>query len=622
MLTGRNIISAGIVLVSALLLSTVAGCSKISTEVVPRARVEEGPVTYAIGIKGSNDACIAMEDNGDATKSEIASNGLSVDWKDGDEIAVWAYDADKESYSFENRRFKRIGSCAEEALFTADFAQAMAQGNYRYYACYPVPLSVSGTRATFDLPAVQNGKSANGTDIMVATPVEHGALKKHKTGDYSELYLKMKHLTHLLNFFLPAGVNGLYGESLERIVIDFPFYVAGTVTKDIAGAGEASLSNGVSRIELKLDEPLAPSTENVRKYASASIFPVSSGAEDQINISVYSKNWRGTVRSVRLNGRDFQAGHATDVNMLVTDIYPYYTLAFQLGANNLGENIQKITFTLAQAGHRLGDDGGRNYVLEPGGDITPGTTVEFQYENQADFLAMAGQTIDIQYDSEHVESHQSIVLPNLSGMTRYTSSMTVPYLLYEDFSEVSGFSSNDAYSSSFNSGEKDPVSFLNGWTGSRVGGSAGKSVRLAARRETSARYHSRIDSAPLAKIKAPVTVKLTFRYGMAEKHGGIASKQYGMDFFIGYVRQTQGYSCPTSGEKHGTFEGAATSINETNGSWTNLPHTYSGTLNLPAVDSDNPVNRISWFASVENHAGANNNTDWLYIDDVVVQVNN
>ena len=81
MLTGRNIISAGIVLVSALLLSTVAGCSKISTEVVPRARVEEGPVTYAIGIKGSNDACIAMEDNGDATKSEIASNGLSVDWK-------------------------------------------------------------------------------------------------------------------------------------------------------------------------------------------------------------------------------------------------------------------------------------------------------------------------------------------------------------------------------------------------------------------------------------------------------------------------------------------------------------------------------------------------------------
>ena len=618
MLTGRNIISAGIVLVSALLLSTVAGCSKISTEVVPRTRVEEGPFTYAIGIKGSNDACIAMEDNGDATKSEIASNGLSVNWKDGDEIAVWAYDADKESYSFENRRFKRIGSCAEEGLFTADFAQAMAQGNYRYYACYPVPLSVSGTQATFSLPAVQNGKSANGTDIMVATPVEHGALKKHKTGDYSELYLKMKHLTHLLNFFLPAGVNGLYGESLERIVIDFPFYVAGTVTKDIAGAGEASLSNGVSRIELKLDEPLAPSTENVRKYASASIFPVSSGAEDQINISVYSKNWRGTVRSVRLNGRNFQAGHATDVNMLVTDIYPYYTLAFQLGANNLGENIQKITFTLAQAGHRLGDDGGRSYVLEPGGDITPGTTVEFQYENQADFLAMAGQTIDIQYDSEHVESHQSIVLPNLSGMTRYTGSMTVPYLLYEDFSEVEEFSEDDEHATSSTDAFDRYYVFKNlpGWTGGRVGGKAGNCIRIAGHRESGmwidAHYMARVESAPMPRIKKEVDVKVSFRYGT--NAGGIS--KYGQTVYVGYVTSAQTYK---SSSNAGTYP-IDFYTDELTGSWTNKPHTFNGVIQGFPAGSEN---RISWRNDPKHSSDfASNTTSWLYIDDVVVQVNN
>ncbi len=49
-------------------------------------------------------------------------------------------------------------------------------GTYTYMCCYPVPSSVNGTKATFNLPAVQDGKASGGADIMIATPVEHGPL--------------------------------------------------------------------------------------------------------------------------------------------------------------------------------------------------------------------------------------------------------------------------------------------------------------------------------------------------------------------------------------------------------------------------------------------------------------
>ena len=43
---------------------------------------------------------------------------------------------------------------------------------------------------------------------------------------------------------------------------------------------------------------------------------------------------------------------------------------------------------------------------------------------------------------------------------------------------------------------------------------------------------------------------------------------------------------------------------------------------LYSVPAGKSVIRISWRTVIEHMAGVNNNTDWLYIDNVFVSVNN
>ncbi|MBQ3658980.1 MAG: hypothetical protein II963_02350, partial [Bacteroidales bacterium] len=152
-----------------------------------------------------------------------------------------------------------------------------------------------------------------------------------------------------------------------------------------------------------------------------------------------------------------------------------------------------------------------------------------------------------------------------------------------------------------------------------IGASAGQSIRIACRRETSADYHARVDAAPLSgTIKSPVDLSVEFDYGANNQFGGISiitNPDVGQTCYVGYVTSTQGYK---SGATDGTFEsGNSFYVKEYSGSYTSTPNTAQYTIhNVPAGG----VFRLTIRTEIEHQAGTNNTTAWLYIDNVKIKI--
>ncbi len=557
---------------------------------------------------------------GTVTRSQINDDGLSAEWTEGDKVSLFARNSSG-SWTLSGQQFKLYGGTDNDmAAFTATLPQPMPEDEYEYIACYPEPVSVSGTRVSCILPSVQNGRASGGADIMVSAPAVSGPLTTIPAAeDYSTLRVSMKHLIHLLRFYLPEGSNGLNGEDIQRIDVQMPVPVCGNLEYDITDPESTlELTDGSSSLSLNLDRPIGPSTETARDYACAAVAPFTASDGDVMDITMYSESWKASVEAISLNGRDFKSGHATAVKLTVKDIKPIFCLYFNLVANNIGEPVRKITFT-APSGCVFSDGGSNEYVYEPGGDIAVGTQIRIQFEDEAAFRAFNGQTVQVAYDSDHVLAYQNVTPSTVSG-TVSNVSLTAPYLLDEDFSVVPSFSSDDKYKTSSTGSMSAYGPFLNGWSGGRIGASAGSMVRLACRRETGlwveALYDSRMESAPIATIKSPVSLKVSFDYG-GNGNGLSDSDILGQTISLGYVTSTDKYS---SGATDGTFEGSPTihiSASEYGTDWTTP---YHGAVTVPSVPAGNTV-RISWKSHMDSKpALAGNSTSWFYLDNVKVQV--
>ena len=80
---------------------------------------------------------------------------------------------------------------------------------------------------------------------------------------------------------------------------------------------------------------------------------------------------------------------------------------------------------------------------------------------------------------------------------------------------------------------------------------------------------------------------------------------------VGFIKVANNYK---SGDDDGSFT-TYFEVNETTGSYTNINHTYS--YDLTAVGA--PL-RLSWRTVPETNWGANNNTRWLYLDNIKVKI--
>ncbi len=551
-----------------------------------------------------------------ATRTVMNPDGLSSSWENGDRLAVWARNSAGE-YTLNNTPFSVYGANGPRAFFTATIDSPMPEDRYTYFAAYPVPESVSGTTATFTIPSVQDGRVGGGADIMIATPALHGPLEEVTDfSDYPRIGIKMEHILHQFRFYVPEGKDKLDGEPIEEIVLDFPKSLVGKMTADFSDPyAVPELSDGGSSITLKLSEPLEVSSAEKRNYAMASIFPASFGASDSFNIKVYSTTKIGTTEPVNLGGRTFAAGHSTPVRLIFSDVRDYARVRFSVSANNLGENADAVRLT-APDGCVWGD-GSTVYEYRPGHEITTGESFEIVFEDTDAYRAFSGKDITVTFDTEHVDASQTVRMPDMTSSLVTDISASIPYLLYEDFSGVESFNSGDLYKTS-NAGDKSPKSFLNGWTGGRVGAEAGKCIRIAARRETSADYDARVDSAPIISLKKSTDISVSYDYGINNQYGGIPilnlDGNVGQDVYIGYVTETKGYD---SGDDAGTFEAENTFYaKEYTGSYTNTPNSDSRIIHSAPTGTM----RITWRSSAEHQAGTTNTTCWLYIDNVKVQI--
>ena len=550
-----------------------------------------------------------------STRTMMNPDGLTASWEKGDRIAVWAKNSSGE-YTLNNTQFSVYGADGARAFFTATIDASMPEDRYTYFAAYPVPESVSLTKATFTIPSVQDGKVSGGADIMIANPLLHGPLEEVKElSDYTRLGMSMEHLLHQFRFYLPEGEDKLGGEAIVKMVLTFPKPVAGKLVADFTDTEAAAEFSGEEKsITLKLSEPLVNSTSSERKYAMAAFFPSSFEASESINIKIYTETKIANAYPVNLEGRTFAAGHSTPVRLRISDIREYGRLRFTVSSNNLGENANAVRLTAPQ-GCTWGD-GSTIYEYRPGHEITTGETFEIPFENLDTFRTFSGKDVTVTFDTEHVDATQTVRVPDLTTLNFAEISAGLPYLLYEDFSGVESFNSGDNYAMS-NAGSKSPKSFLNGWTGGRVGAEAGMCIRIACRRETSIGYDARVDSAPIISLKKSTDIKVSYDYGVNNKYGGIAiitDGNVGQNVYIGYVTDTKGYS---SGDDSGTFESDNTFYaKEYTGSYTSTPNSDTRIIHSAPTG----VLRITWRSAAEYQAGTTNTTCWLYLDNIKVQI--
>lgn len=547
-----------------------------------------------------------------STRTMMNPDGLTASWEKGDRIAVWAKNSSGE-YTLNNTQFSVYGADGARAFFTATIDASMPEDRYTYFATYPVPESVSLTKATFTIPSIQDGKVSGGADIMIANPLLHGPLDEvQELSDYTKLGMSMEHILHQFRLYLPEGEDKLGGEAIVKMVLTFPKPVAGKLVADFTDPEAAAEFSGEEKsITLKLSEPLVNSTSSERKYAMAAFFPSSFEASESINIKIYTETKIANAFPVNLEGRTFAAGHSTPVRLSFSDIQEYGRLRFTVSSNNLGENANAVRLTAPQ-GCTWGD-GSTIYEYRPGHEITTGETFEIPFENLDTFRTFSGKDVTVTFDTEHVDATQTVRVPDLTGLSFAEISAGLPYLLYEDFSTVEAFSSYDTFGFS-SAGSCNAVSFLNGWTGARAGAEAGKSIRVAARRESVANYDARVDSAPIIALKKESDIKVSFSWGSNNEFYKLVGGDYGQNIYLGYVTSDTAYK---SGDKTGIFEDENKFFTkEKTGTYASTPNAETMVIHSAPAG----LVRITWRTSVEYSGKGNSTTCWLYLDNIKVQI--
>lgn len=536
------------------------------------------------------------------SRTSIAANGLTTTWCNDDQIAVWG--SNGSTNVLNAQPFVVCYAMGTYAEFTADIT-AMGDGTFTYYSTHPVPASVSGTTATFPLKSLQQGPFDGTNDIMVAYPSTGLALENEE----AEVSVTYKHKMHSLRMFVPDDVDGM-GEPIRRIDITFPTQVVGDVSVDYTSpTTTATLSNGSEVVSIEIPEGLAPSSDDARQYVYALVFPATMSESDQISFMVRTDNYRSTQT---FSARTLSEGGSTPVRL--TCMPDERTiLRFAIVDNFLGEKPINVTFTA--------DIGSATAVAAESFD-------KYGYYDldMTDVENISGQTITVTYESENAIVSQQLTLPTYEAGKVTDVELTVPYLLFEDFSTVGNISSNDGYTGGFSTGTKDGVSFLNGWSGGRVGASAGTAIRIACRRETSADYPARVDTAPLSGLKAGanVSVSWTFDYSMDRQEGGVAISmpllgQYvylGSTTTQGAIKSGTNFYTSGIGGQDGSFP-VNFYLNEVGGSYTTISNTYNYVM-----ANCGSTTRLTWLTTNEHKAGATNGTFWLYIDNVRVSIAN
>jgi hypothetical protein len=526
----------------------------------------------------------------------------------------------------------------------------MPDDTYTYYCCYPVPSSVNGTKAALYVPTVQDGKVTGGADIMVATPVRHGALASvPEPEDHSGMSMTMNRMMHQFRFYVDEGGAKLNGAAISRMKVSFPFAVVGNVQVKLdEPSSPAVLTSGYKDVTLNLKEPITFEEGN---YACMAFVPTKFSEEQSIQINAYTSDKIVKINPVDLCARDFIAGHSTPVRLVIQDVVDYpYVITFKVASNNLGEGVNTVVLT-APAGCEWEKGGSNVYHYTPGHKITAGENIVFRFEDEAQYRAFSNKTISVTYDSDNTLTYQSVTVPDISSNNHASLSLTIPYLFFEDFSGIPSFSDGHdnpkvgTASDTYKGISELTSNSLAGWYGARIGGQSGTSIRICCRYEhvllDGAYYKGRAYTPFLSNIKdgKDVNITVSFRYGSnrSERDPLLGSRPQKNAIMYFGINTQETVTNPDQSEGDiidnitgmiagsGFSSAAPTSLNPlvisnekmstSGGSYTS----FEGTKNVTVSNVDNGM-RLAWIVTTDNTSSNTNGNYWLYIDDIKVQI--
>ena len=514
-------------------LSLLCGCSQniegVDSETV--AAKSKLSIGLPIGISRT-----AMSDEGKAS------------WVEGDTFALWAENRTG-GFNINGADFTMMyyWHSFSSAVFTS-YANTLAEGDYTYYAVSPKPVSINNRKATFVLPAEQQGDAVNGAhDFMVATPVTAKALSNEKVNN---LALEFNHKTHLLKLVIPQNGNPL-SDPIKKVVFTFPTIVTGNITIDATTpTAVPTISNGSKQLIVNIPQGFDEGETAWARIAEGNI----SGAVTYYAVSTIGE---------RTNNRTFnlskmcEGGHITPLSLTIPSPIAPTILRFKVGKNYLGEAVQKVS---------IYDYNGALVQSFAANSSNTYDIVQHGIYEEGKFQTYAGQTFTVRFESQSAIVERKVTIPSTIAKNEVNTLATidVPYLFYEDFAGVKDFEKDDArvdnlmsvYGTLFSTA-------VSGWNGAHIRGVKGKSVRVNVRHQSTlgaTRTNGRLDSPAMKGIKAGANVKLKVEFDM----GAYANSGYGKNNDIFCMAGTHTSSEGSTLDGKLTTTVAGTEINDYN----------------------------------------------------------
>ena len=550
---------------------------------------------------------IAVRIAAPATRTAIDENTLATRWVKGDRMALWAYA--NGAAAFENVPFTLWypRESPDEGLFTG-MVDAMEAGTYDYYASYPTPEAVAGTKVSYTIPAVQSGAWNPALDIMLAAT--QGAELREEI--LNEVTLHFYHKVHALKITIPEGRN-LLGKPIRRLRIDFPQPVAGRMTWNLAAPEAApEMQDATNAITIDFAEPAD----------AGDTFWVFLAPADLTGGEVKFTAFCDAEMSHPLSGRlaDCSAGRITPIGLTIGESLGRVTW-FEFSVDDyskLGEPVIKLQLALPDGATFA--TGEQTLNMEPNGDG------KFQYCLRTDDLpALAGKPIVATYESESAvvsDTRNPVFIPDAYVADGHNPvALAAPYLFFEDFSETTDFDHNGSSNSSHdtNTAWADAAN-LAGWSGNQYHLIGGKGAGIRHRTEKfvlTGTYRGRMDSKQMTGLKPEASVKVRVNFDYS---GSTTNSKHIPVFSYGYTTRTDALA--------GYYEGGSAAIKGGD----KLDNT-AGSVECPVDGSIDAVNqhisfdiddctqahRLSWDCS-SNASGNGSSSQWAYLDNIRVTI--
>ncbi len=571
---------------------------------------------------------------------QLSNGDLVIGWDEADRFRLW---------SFKSSDGTPVTSGADFALYHYDMTFPVARfkgevdltaynaggGIYNYYAVSPVPASesdVQGTRVSYAIPDVQTGQFDGKLDILTAQLLNAPALAEDHNPD---IRLQFQHQVHVLRIAIPEN---RMGEDIRAMELTFPegVNVVGRLTVDATGANDPVLTEGSNVVRLNFAEP-----KKVGDVVYVTIAPTTIPAEGVISMRIIGRTGETSTTCLGGVARTMAAGHFSPVELRVPQMKVRYTLlTFRLpeglGVNTLGEAVNKVKITPSDGSSLAGATLPDNTVLESS-ELTYGVNSDDGRDYSIMLLpdvaegiiaGLNGKVLTAAFESENAWNLTSTVAgKTLALNNENVYELSVPYLMQQEFVDSDGnyYSGNDGHDNPGAADENVDGSELGskinagltGWTGAHIGVQNGV-IRICCRTErvgAQSRYHGRLDSEPLSRLRptAKVKVKVTLDYSGSTNNSKATPKAA-----HGYTTQTGVINSGSGDDWLNTISGSVAFPKlPTNGSYT------SGFINNYSYEIADcgASHRLSWDVNSDGQVSfIGNANSWLYMRNIRVSI--